>query len=316
MLACQTFMGMFAMSEMPYATCVRRPMASTSMSSADVLSESSRGVWAMIEVGRKASAVSRAFIELKSCNDALLDALTNLETQLMNFMAVAMLGKFAGVNRPPAIMLACQTFMGMFAVWVICLKCHTLRVGGQQQMPLTFTNHADASSVSNPAHVGDVPDSRDTRLPGQQKQSVYLCIRIFMYLYFDQVYDDRWMSSADVLSESSRGSQLQADDEDATRRFRGTNHTLIMCKEIPNVPGPLQAGTGECHAPAIISLLRCTGHDRGGEEVASALSRAFIELKTCNAVLLDALTNLETQLMNFMAVAMLGKFAGGSLWNF
>ncbi|GJR45901.1 hypothetical protein Tco_1314004 [Tanacetum coccineum] len=214
-------------------------------------------------------------------------------------------------------MLACQTFMGMFAVWVMsvtfqtfrerdnvyvtknlhcvvtnncrCLKCHTLRVGGQQQMPLTFTNHADASSVSNPAHVGDVPDSRDTRLPGQQKQSG---VRRPMA--------STSMSSADVLSESSRGSQLQADDEDATRRFRGTNHTLIMCKEIPNVPGPLQAGTGECHAP-------------GGEEVASALSRAFIELKTCNAVLLDALTNLETQLMNFMAVAMLGKFAGGCL---
>ncbi|GKD23823.1 hypothetical protein Tco_1225526, partial [Tanacetum coccineum] len=48
---------------------------------------------------------------------------------------------------------------------------------------------------------------------------------------------------------ANKSSQLQADDEDATRRFRGTNHTLIMCKEIPNVPGPLQAGTGECHAP-------------------------------------------------------------------
>nr|GEW26242.1 retrotransposon protein, putative, Ty3-gypsy subclass [Tanacetum cinerariifolium] len=37
----------------------------------------------------------------------------------------------------------------------------------KQQMSSTSTNHADASSVSNPPHVGDVPDSRDTSLPGQ-----------------------------------------------------------------------------------------------------------------------------------------------------
>ncbi|GJR90914.1 hypothetical protein Tco_0214925 [Tanacetum coccineum] len=37
----------------------------------------------------------------------------------------------------------------------------------------------------------------------------------------------------------------------------------------------------------------CTGHDRGGEEAASVLSCAFIELNTCNAVSLDALTNLD-----------------------
>ncbi|GJX72876.1 (R)-mandelonitrile lyase-like protein [Tanacetum coccineum] len=132
--------------------------------------------------------------------------------------------------------------------------------------------------------------------PGTNPQATVMMLGLPGSKKSSQVYDDTSMSSADVLSESSRGSQLQADDEDATRRFRGTNHTLIMCKEIPNVPGPLQAGTGECHAPAIISLLRCTGHDRGGEEVASALSRAFIELKTCNAVLLDALTNLEKRL--------------------
>ncbi|GJW81841.1 hypothetical protein Tco_0145816 [Tanacetum coccineum] len=42
---------------------------------------------------------------------------------------------------------------------------------GQQQMPSTSTNHADASSISNPAHADDVPDSRDTSLPGQQMQS-------------------------------------------------------------------------------------------------------------------------------------------------
>ncbi|GKA93328.1 hypothetical protein Tco_0815314, partial [Tanacetum coccineum] len=32
---------------------------------------------------------------------------------------------------------------------------------------------------------------------------------------------------------------------------------------------------------------------RGGEAAASVLSRAFIELKSCNDALLDALTNLE-----------------------
>nr|GEW50808.1 hypothetical protein [Tanacetum cinerariifolium] len=40
---------------------------------------------------------------------------------------------------------------------------------GRQQMKSTSTNHADASSISNsPPHVGDVPDSGDTSLPGQQ----------------------------------------------------------------------------------------------------------------------------------------------------
>ncbi|GJY23824.1 TBC1 domain family member 2A-like protein [Tanacetum coccineum] len=41
-------------------------------------------VWAMIEVARKASAVTRAFIELKFSNAALLDALTNLEKRPYN----------------------------------------------------------------------------------------------------------------------------------------------------------------------------------------------------------------------------------------
>ncbi|GJZ25842.1 hypothetical protein Tco_0570095 [Tanacetum coccineum] len=47
------------------------------------------------------------------------------------------------------------------------------------------------------------------------------------------------------------------------------------------------------HASYCLSDSQCMGHDRGGEEAASALSRAFIELKTCNAVLLDALTNVD-----------------------
>ncbi|GJU27337.1 hypothetical protein Tco_1165958 [Tanacetum coccineum] len=68
---------------------------------------------------------------------------------------------------------------------------------GQQQMPSTSTNHADASSISNPPHAGDVPDSRDTSLPGQQMQSGVQRPMAFTS-----------MSSADVLSESSRGSQV------------------------------------------------------------------------------------------------------------
>ncbi|GKC59032.1 hypothetical protein Tco_1086630, partial [Tanacetum coccineum] len=37
----------------------------------------------------------------------------------------------------------------------------------------------------------------------------------------------------------------------------------------------------------------CMGHDRGGEAATSVLSRAFIELKSYNDALLDALKNLE-----------------------
>ncbi|GJX30670.1 hypothetical protein Tco_0240525 [Tanacetum coccineum] len=48
-----------------------------------------------------------------------------------------------------------------------------------------------------------------------------------------------------------------------------------------------------CLMPLTNLKNRCMGHDRGGEEAASALSCAFIELKSCNAALLDALTNLE-----------------------
>ncbi|GKC73193.1 COBRA-like protein [Tanacetum coccineum] len=33
---------------------------------------------------------------------------------------------------------------------------------------------------------------------------------------------------------------------------------------------------------------RCMRHDRGGEEVASAISHAFTELNTCNVALLEA----------------------------
>ena len=41
----------------------------------------------------------------------------------------------------------------------------------------------------------------------------------------------------------------------------------------------------------ILDLHRCMGHNRGWEEAASMLSGASIELKTCNAALLEASGN-------------------------
>nr|GEU38571.1 hypothetical protein [Tanacetum cinerariifolium] len=70
-------------------------------------------------------------------------------------------------------------------------------VGGQQQIPSTSTDHADASSISNSPHVGDVPDSRDTSLPGQQMQSGVRRPTTFTSMH-----------SVDVLFESSRSFQV------------------------------------------------------------------------------------------------------------
>ncbi|GJU83587.1 hypothetical protein Tco_1285952 [Tanacetum coccineum] len=105
-------------------------------------------------------------------------------------------------------MLGCQTSLGMFLVLVIwSLSKHFLKetmymslriyiallptiayVGDQQQMPSTSTNHADASSVSNPPHVGDVLDSRDTSLPGQQKQEISNGIGSCRFMTGDGIY--------------------------------------------------------------------------------------------------------------------------------
>ncbi|GJV38077.1 retrotransposon-related protein [Tanacetum coccineum] len=82
-----------------------------------------------------------------------------------------------------------------------CLKCHMLRVGGQQQMPSTSTNHADASSS----------------LPGQQMQSG---VRRTMA--------STSMISADVLSESSHGSQINMASGKVVKKLR----TLATTSEL------------------------------------------------------------------------------------
>nr|GEX35425.1 histidine phosphatase superfamily, clade-1 [Tanacetum cinerariifolium] len=41
-------------------------------------------------------------------------------------------------------------------------------------------------------------------------------------------------------------------------------------------------------ANSYMLFFRCMGHDRGGEEAASAISRAFIELNSCDLALLEA----------------------------